>query len=157
MENSDVDMEDVSSTVPVSLVSGITPVKVVSSKRSLGQSMTQAVLNETLTTKTGTRASTRKANKQTSAVIVTANAITSPFKETLYEVSVQTESQVLYDQEYIDFLKKSHEQIIETKDQEINELKRRLVIVEKQLQQTRAELVKEKERIGLEKGWKKHF
>ena len=96
-------------------------------------------------------------DQETSAVVSTANSLTSPIKTFSRDAVTHTDPSVFYGQEYIDFLKESHEEEIRVKDEEISELKKQKTSLEKQLQQTKAELMRERERIGLERGWKKHF
>jgi uncharacterized protein involved in exopolysaccharide biosynthesis len=158
VELDDIEMEDISSSVASSSMKKNKIMTEGSSKKSPSAETTQV-----FTSTSPTVLSTKKVDKATHAVVTTVNSVTSPFRLNPH-VSIQTENEYVYDQEYIDFLIKSHQEMIASKDHtiairdmEIKDLRRRLAITERQLEQSRTELQKEMEKKLLEKGWKKHF
>jgi len=98
-------------------------------------------------------------DRETSAVVGTTNTWTSPISRGIMmkDRSIQTEPIAMFDEEYVDFLKASHQGVLRAKDQELSDLRRRLTDLEKRLENTQHDLLKERERNGLEKGWKKYF
>lgn len=113
-------------------------------RRSLSRSMAEA-------------AAVRSTDQSCLAVPVTSHAAVSPFKHVMSDGATQTTKVDVYEQAYIDFLEESHAQALQSKDEELAELRKKVAKLNGQVQRLEAELKKEKERAGFERGWKKHF
>ena len=87
----------------------------------------------------------------------TAHASLSPFKSEISHAATQTKQMVVYDQAYIDFLEESQSQALRSKDQELAEKQKKILSLSQQVQRLEADLKKEREKAGFERGWKKHF
>jgi len=100
----------------------------------------------------------RTTDRSTLARTSTANTLSSPcFKTYSVDACIQTDAIVFYDQEYIDFLQQTHQEELEAKENELEEVQGKLAATRRELEQTKIELRRERERIGFEKGWKKYF
>lgn len=100
----------------------------------------------------------RTTDRSTLARISTANTLSSPcFKTYSVDACIQTDAVIFYDQEYIDFLQQTHQEELEGKENELEEVKEKLAATRRELEQTKIELRRERERVGFEQGWKKYF
>ena len=89
----------------------------------------------------------------------TRNALLSPFPQIVWgvEKTTQTNKMNYYEEEYVDFLKTSHALEVKNRDYRIRKLEAENKRLQDELDESRLELLKEKERVGNEKGWKKYF
>ncbi|KAI1291739.1 hypothetical protein HDE_07421 [Halotydeus destructor] len=104
-----------------------------------------------------------QADRSCMAVADTNDAISSPFNPRhpdicyVLDQSVQTDKNVYYEEEYIVFLKESYESRIEEKEYTISQQQKEISSLKKEIEVFKADLLAEKEKRALEKGWKKHF
>lgn len=93
------------------------------------------------------------------AQVQVADMAVSPFRTVKYskDKGSQTAKQVFYDEEYVAFLKNNHEKTIFNKDSVIDELKRQNFALSQQVDKLQEDLIREREKKGLEGGWKKYF
>lgn len=116
-------------------------------RRSLSRSMA-GVAGEAVSSRT---------NQSCTAAPETAHVSLSPFHHAVRNVATQTTKMTVYDQQYVDFLKRSHSEELRSKEQELEDQRNMIANLNRRVQRLEADLKKERERVGLEGGWKKYF
>lgn len=71
--------------------------------------------------------------------------------------ATETDRAVYYDENYVQMLKKSYDEMIADKDATIAQQRVQIIKLQKDNDKLKAELIKEREKLAVEKGWKKYF